>query len=46
VEKELKAKLIISLPLFRVGEDLVGLRNFFELLRGVGIVLVLIRMPF
>lgn len=44
-EKELETKLVIDLALFGVGQDLIGLRTFFELLGSVGVVLVLVGVP-
>lgn len=45
-EEELEAVRVVDLSLFRVREDLVGLRNLLELLSGRRIVLVLVGMPF
>jgi hypothetical protein len=45
-QKEFKTKLIIGLPLFGVGQDLVGLRDFFELLDCDRVVFIFIGVPF
>lgn len=45
-KKEFETILIVHFAFFGVRQDLVGLRYFFELLRGVWVVFVLVRMVF
>jgi hypothetical protein len=46
VQHALKAKLVVNLPLLRIGENLVGLGTFLELLGCVRIVFVLVWVEF
>ena len=45
-QEELETVLVVGLALFGVGEDLVGLGDFLESLYGLGVIWVLVGVPF